>query len=126
MIQSLPKKIKMDSITADIMAIIEDTGYDCIAIRKQHATAIIGDILPHSYVWEDNNQTDDELPGTSALVIGNAYATRTVAQVKKALENVMCYPGETLVLVGGALSNSGEDIGEVIITDAVVLAAWTL
>ena len=72
-----------------------------------------GEVLEPSYVWVDGERTDEQLDGTCAL------STRAAAALARK------YAGRVVVVVGSEQSPMwGEDEGEMILRDAVALAAW--
>ncbi len=100
--------------------------YGICAIPRGYKVAV-GDVLPESYVWEDGTMTDEPLKGTSAVHI----ADESDSAIKKALRRVGAkkgaysgYSGNKIALVAGTEGFGGEEIGEVIIPDAKVLAIW--
>jgi hypothetical protein len=95
-------------------------GIGVIGFRCQEAAAEVGDILPNSYRWDDNEQTDDELDGACALgAITDAPTPDTLRAWYNALRG---YPGTHIYLIGGEYGTYGEDRGEVIVRNARVLA----
>jgi len=72
----------------------------------------VGDMLPRSNVWEGDEPTDVELPGTCAW--------DTLSSAEKYAQ----YSHEYIVLIGGVLVQSGDLAGEIIIDDAQVFAVW--
>ena len=105
----------------EIIKLIELGDYDFYGIRVIHgqaAPAKVGDTLDTSYRWEDGEPTDDELYGTCALAV-DCYSniSRSLAALIKGYGSL----GDQVVLVGGHQCEWGEDAGEIIIKDAVVL-----
>lgn len=98
------------------MPYVED--YDVVGVRvvdPEYAdyNAQIGDVLGPSHVWEDGVPTNEMLSGTSAIGVDRGY-------MLSATDN-RGYYGNRVLVVGGDVSEGGNDIGEVIIMDAVVL-----
>jgi hypothetical protein len=90
-------------------------------------TLKVGDKLKNSYHWEDGNSTGKKIDGVSTLGIDHYDVNPT--RIEKAIKGMKDYKhGATkqIVLVGGKRSRGGDDPGEKIITDAVVLAVWSL
>lgn len=93
--------------------------YEVIAIRTQEVDPFeIGEMNHKSQVWEDGEETDENLDGVCATDIGsfgvkmhsNEYDHRSGF-----------YFGEYQAIIGGNHYKLGEDDGEVIISDPVVL-----
>lgn len=89
----------------------------------------IGDTLPASKQWEDGNETDAKLDGTSAVRIKGLDEK----SILEALKNLGAlgkngpngfYFGDRIALVKGESIGSGEDVGESIIKDAEVVGVW--
>lgn len=89
----------------------------------------VGDVLPNSRVWEDGNETLDELKGTSTSEIRRADIDSIVQSIKdlgahgKNGKNGF-YFGDRVVLVKGDPVGFGEDAGERIIANAEVVGIW--
>lgn len=81
----------------------------------------VGQIAPASYRWEDGNNTDEELGGTCAIQIPSAWD----GSLERPIEAVSSYLGKQLALLGCYHVSYGEDNGEIIMQDAVVLAIWS-
>lgn len=79
-----------------------------------------GDELPPSYRWDDGNQTDEELEGTSVIGI---RANGGVDRAIKVL-NQGGYLGPQVALVRGESQGAGEDPGEVLLSDSEVVLVW--
>jgi hypothetical protein len=79
-----------------------------------------GDELPPSYRWDDGEQTDEELDGTSTIGI---RANGSVERAIKVL-NQGGYVGAQVALVRGDSRGAGEDPGEVLLSDAEVVLVW--
>jgi hypothetical protein len=77
------------------------------------AEPTVGDILPTSYVWDGDEQTDDQLDGTCAF------------ETREQVENYAQHSkgcGWLVQLGGNSMSWGSDMVGEVIIRDAVVIA----
>lgn len=76
--------------------------------------------LPPSNRWEGGEMTDEELDGTSAIGI------RGAGDIGRAIKilNAAGYQGAQVALVRGESQGSGEDPGEVVLRDAVVVRVW--
>lgn len=83
----------------------------------------VDDILDNSYAWEDGETTDEELPGTCAIKLN--YDAEIEA-IESALKNIKVYSWNVkqFVLLGANSADYGTDANEIILENAVVLAAW--
>jgi len=103
---------------AIIAAIEADGGIGEYGIRvlPDDDASQVGDMLAPSLVWDDGECTGKELPGTCAIGV-------TVNTVDASLRLVAAggYIGKRLALIVGDRAESGEDAGERIIRNAVVL-----
>lgn len=101
----------------NLSEIDEDGRYAYIGIRVQDDAYGMqaGQKVEHnSLVWIDGEETDEELDGVCAVnadVISQIDAT---------------YYGDTVVVLGSQRAEYGEDEGEIIMQDAVVLAVVEL
>jgi hypothetical protein len=81
-----------------------------------------------SFRWDDGQQLDDVLDGTSAIAIGGYDEEITDEQIARAFKLVRDYPGKRLAVLGAENGQGGEDRGEVVMKDAQVLkvfpASW--
>jgi len=102
---------QLDELRAKVRA--EAWGYPCVGLRVvSNNTIQRGDTLPPSYRWVDGEPTDELLDGTSAVDI-------------KSRGSIPCdYRGTRVLVVGGTDVGSGEDVGEVLVEHAVVLAIY--
>jgi len=71
----------------------------------------IGDIVPCSYNWSDGEQTEERLDGTSCISID--------AQLPNS--DYKGYLGNRIWIIGGYEMDKGQDEGEMIIKDAVII-----
>lgn len=97
----------------DMNSIDEDGLYAYIGIRVQDDAygLHVGQTVEHSsHVWVDGEDTEDELDGVCAI---NYEAIRFVNAE---------YFGDTIIVLGSQNAEYGEDVGEIIMQDAVVLA----
>lgn len=88
--------------------------YDRLGIRCDDAVYEVGDVLPRSRAYDDDQLTGEILNGTSVLAVGDDLD----AVVQKAERS---YFGDHLYLVGGEYGGPGQDRGEILIRDAVVI-----
>jgi len=97
----------------DIAKNIKNSEYDFIGIRvEEEINQSIGQIVTHkSYVWDDGVQTDELINGVCAI---------DITQVKY-LDNFGGYFGKIVYILGSYSAEYGNDCGEIIMRDAVVL-----
>lgn len=88
--------------------------YDVVAIRVQEPAFELGEISHVSHVWDDGNDTGVELDGICA--ISSAYADRVFGS-----RFFGEYPGNHVAIIAGNRCCGGEDFGEVVISDPVVV-----
>lgn len=117
------------ALVSQIQDIIDDyDGFREWGIRVVHgdATVQVGSPLANSYRWEDHEQTDDELPGVCTIGVDKNSNSMDAAEMLEAINLLDAYlsHGKHVVLVRGELVCGGEDQGESIISDAVVVALW--
>lgn len=98
-----------------IAAIAEEYNwdYECIAVRKQAEPFELGEINHVSHIWDNGEDTGEELSGLCAI---KADALDTSARVNGD------YFGDHIAVIAGNSYEYGEDAGEVIISDPVVIA----
>lgn len=113
------KKILMDALNnGQVKEIIESGEFDSYGFRIQEidTTEIGNEINYVSKVWVEGEETDEELNGVCAIS----------AKVVKSLSNQSGdYFGNYIYLLGSNSTESGEDFGEIIMQNAVVLAKLT-
>lgn len=106
-------KLSKETI-ANIRATVEEMGledeYEYIGVRVQEQEFEIGAIDHVSRVWIDGDETDEELNGVCA--------TKVDAIVNLPYE----YFGDHVAIICGNSAEYGEDVGEIIIEDATVVA----
>lgn len=73
-----------------------------------------GDILKPSKKYEDGEETDVYLEGTSGIIIKKG-------DIKTALNLINKYSGDKIAIIKGKLFDTGEDINEVILQDATIV-----
>lgn len=79
----------------------------------------VGTVLPPSHVWVDGEPTAEELPGTCGIMISPRHDNYLAA-----LDTLLEYTGNYVLLIAGNRAQAGEDKGEIIIRDARCLAVW--
>ena len=121
----------------EIRKLISEAEYDYIGVRADSREYQVGDIMDYSHqLFQDPQDNDDytellypyiyegpyagfydggELDGTCALSVSEN-------NIEEMLEAVKNY-GEKIYLIGGNLMEYGNDVDEIIIRDAEVIAA---
>ena len=88
--------------------------YEVVAIRVQDPEFELGEIDHKSHVWVDGDETDEELDGVCGI--------RSDMAERVFNSSFSCvYPGEHVAIIAGNCYTGGEDRGEVIIEDPVVV-----
>lgn len=121
-------------MTKEIIEAIENSKEAWIGIRHlaDDENYEIGDYCRNSYDWNyecdrSTYETDEplELPGTCAyrtdIQPGWDEPEEIAEKLEKALKASSCYMGE-IVIISGSRAEYGNDNGEIIIKDAIVLA----
>lgn len=88
--------------------------YEVVAIRVQEPEFKLGEMSHISHVWVDGEETADTLGGICG--ISSEFAEIVFNRV-----NPPIYPGEHVAVIAGNQFTYGEDSGEVIISDPVVV-----
>lgn len=88
--------------------------YEVVAIRVQEPEFKLGKISHISHVWIDGEETADTLGGICG--ISSEFAEIVFNRV-----NSPIYPGAHVAIIAGNRFAYGEDSGEVIISDPVVV-----
>ncbi len=129
----IPKRLVEARLrAAEIARIMRRGEYDRYGLRVTEDPLTVGEIAPHSWNWRDGNWTDEPLDGASAMSLD--LATRDgVGSIPWALEGAgyrlrdgfhPYYYGENVSLIGGNHYTYGDDAGEIILPDGVVLSSW--
>ena len=87
----------------------------------------VGDTTRNSRDWDFENDcsSSDELDGTSAVYVDNNWiedADDLIKRIEDVMDKVEAYDGKQIILIGGQVSEHGDDQDEIIIQDATVLA----
>lgn len=100
--------------------IIDRTEYAYCGIRvDDDVNYSVGDQTAPSRIWADGDPTEDTLNGTSCIGLRTDAGAEDIAA---ALDAADSYYGNRLYLIAGDSMEYGEDAGEYIIRDAVVIA----
>ncbi len=95
-----------------ILDAISEYDYEYFGLRREDYLPADGSILPNSI----DHDTDEELNGTSTFEV---KANR--ASIEKALRRAEVIGGDVLVLVGANVEHGGEDPGEALLMNPIVL-----
>jgi len=76
----------------------------------------VGDTAPNSYCWDDGEWTDEELDGACCISLKKVE--------NAALWSRMAYSGRRVWLIGSDYAQGGVDAGELIMSDAEILAVF--
>lgn len=92
--------------------------YACYGLRRQEMPfEEIGDTMTHcSSIWDDGEETDEELDGVCALWL------ERFDSLEDALEASKGYDGEYVATIASDDYEYGQDENEVILRDPVVIA----
>lgn len=110
--------------------------HDIYGFRADREGLEAGDTLENSHQWYQDDPSEwgeeceyneerglwdgGELDGTCTIGLPD-YECDFEAEIKKALERIQMY-GKNIYLVGGDNAGQGNDIGEVLISNAVIVA----
>jgi hypothetical protein len=96
-----------------IMAIAEEyeMDYEYIGIRFQEQEFELGELDHASSVWVDGEETDEEMDGVSVIDVRKLGV----------LSGSNFYDGDHIAVIGGNSATYGEDLGELVIEDPVVI-----
>ena len=109
----------LENIAKAIDEASEKYGYNCFGIRTGKA-AEVGSELESSYVWDNNQQTDEQLDGTCSTGIARWWDESGIENAMKK-HNSLGYSDEMTYIIGGKDSEYGEDESELIIKSAHVI-----
>ncbi|MHB8172746.1 MAG: hypothetical protein ACYDG6_14650 [Thermincolia bacterium] len=116
-----------NSLIDQISQLIGEDYEGAVGLRGLYKTDDIN-LLDPSYVWDDGNWTDEQLNGTSVIVVASDwyYDNSEIVEynIKKYADLVLQYGDGKIGLVVGQYVNGGEDIGEILIGDAKVIHVW--
>lgn len=106
---------------SEIKAVAErySNDYDYVGIRTQEHPYSLGAINHQSHVWDDGYDTGEQLEGVSATNI-HSDAVHMHGDGKEYNRNGYYY-GDHIAIICGNAATGGEDVGEIIIEDAVVV-----
>ena len=86
-------------------------------LRVDRAIHVVGDTMPVSREWDDCSLTGEALDGTCAIEVDSETAELAASKMKQSHGM-----GNTVYLIKSRTAKGGQDIGEVVLIDAVVVA----
>lgn len=107
-------------VSADMVKRLKDVAeelfyeYEVVAIRVQEPPFSLGEINHVSHVWVDGEETEEELNGICGIC--SEYAEKVFGSPFSG-----GYFGDHAAIIAGNHYELGEDFGEVIISDPVVV-----
>ena len=108
----------------DIITIIESLSYSVFGFRavEEKYQLNIGEDVPCSFDWDFENDcsSDNELVGASAVYICDYPDIDDINEALKKME-IYNQKGTKLMLIAGDNAGHGDDLGEVLISNAVVV-----
>ena len=116
---------------SDIVSKEEHQSYGLRWVHPNQKNVKAGTALPRSWRWDDGNQTNDRLEGTSAVFLHNSDNPYLPSgeDIQSAISRLGTYHGANgkhIVLVGGDWHQGGNDEGEAVIHNAKILHAWRI
>ena len=106
-------------MAAKIYEAIQDGYYEYYGIRIDDDIEYSeGDKTEDSRIWVDGDPTDETLDGTSSIGIDH---TDTADEIEAKIEQAKNYYGNKMYLIAGNSVSYGEDAGEYVISNAVVV-----
>ena len=102
-------------------------GWISYGLRIDHEAYDVGDVLPRSRVWDDNNPTDDKLDGTCVIGIGSSDNMGRVSdeddlrRIGLALAAANIYSGTMYLVASKRSAGRGEDHMEEILVNPEVI-----
>lgn len=109
---------------------IEKSEYSYFGLRSMtpnyyggnDVVATVGMVMPESYIWDNNESTGELLNGTCAIDITGCEDE----EISKVIDSLgRNYDGKQIVLLGSHRREHGDDDGEIIMCDAVVISVWS-
>lgn len=91
--------------------------YEYYGIRTQEECFALGEIEHLSHIWNDGDETDEELDGISCTTI----TSRAVSMHGEGNSRLGKYYGGHIAIIAGNEIEYGEDEGEIIIRNATVV-----
>ena len=116
----------LETILETIKSLVAEEKFDFYGLRAVHSPSgqadrvSVGEVLPCSYRWYDGEPTEEELDGTCALRVNEGTELAHLDEFMREYGVL----GQQVALIAGYQGTWGEDMGEVVIRDAVVLAVW--
>lgn len=98
----------LSSVNVDELIERYEFDYNYIGVRIQEPEFELGQIAHNSHHWEDNIDFGTELDGICSIDLMSGYFD-------------IIYPGFHAAIICGNMAERGNDYGEIIIEDAVVV-----
>jgi hypothetical protein len=112
-LRSIARSINLDDVFFEYVGLrVTAKGYIDYSAKP-------GDVLLPSHRWDDGDPTEDELGGTSAISVSFLQQTKP-----HPLDGIGGYHGDRVLLIGGNRHEYGEDRGEIVISNATVIAVF--
>lgn len=89
--------------------------YEAVGVRVQDVPFALGPMAHRSHVWYNGDDTGEELPGVSAMRWDS---------INEAQRNGYYY-GDHVAVIAGNSWDYGEDAGEIVIHDPIVIEILT-
>ena len=115
------KEITLEQLKAEIEAVENElscTNYAVLGIRTQEEPFELGAMDHVSSVWVDSDETDELLDGVSATSTDSRFIASHTADWRQVR---FSYFGEHTAIIAGDSYSCGEDEGEVVIENPVVV-----
>ena len=104
-------------MTPDMIQRVEDIAasalydYEAVGVRVQDVPFSTGPMSHRSHIWDNGDDTGEELPGVSAMRWDSVNAAQRQGY----------YYGDYVAVIAGNSWDYGEDAGEIVIHDPVVI-----
>jgi hypothetical protein len=121
-------KMLAGEIKKALEADVKSTSYASYGLRaltRDQLSLSVGDILPPSRDYVEDHETTESLAGSSAIGLDVLGGEIDADDVDKAMTLVAKYSGDVVALVAGHFAGNGEDMGEILISDAGIIALYT-
>lgn len=102
-----------------VLEIVEQGDYEHYGLRVTdiRGRELVGEQLAPSRIWIDGEPTEEYLAGTSAVLV-------SPRKIDRALRILSQYVGDTILLLGSRGYEDGQDEGEAVMREPVVLAVF--
>jgi len=105
-----------------------NVGDNCLNSHQLYGDAIYNEDGELFYPFNKEYDAYDagELDGTCSIFVNDRFNDVSEFEIQKALESVSEYRGKYIYLIAGNCAEGGEDIGEIIIENSIILAKFNL